>query len=111
MAYEIFSRSFRRRIKPKSLKGLSDTLIRLAPALREVGIEVERRPRTNTQRLLHIYRIKGFESEKQSSPSSLRHQNDETSEGVTMVTHNFETLENQQKDMWVDTGAKDKGVF
>jgi hypothetical protein len=92
---------------PKSPKGLSDILSRVAPALREVGIEIERKPRTNTQRLLHIYRIKDFESEKQSSPSSQRHQNDEMSDAVTDVTHNSGTSENQQEDMYPDVEAED----
>ena len=96
---------------PKSPKGLSDILSRVAPALREVGIEIERKPRTNTQRLLHIYRIKDFESEKQSSPSSQRHQNDEMSDAVTDVTHNSGTSENQQEDMYLNVEANDKVVL
>ena len=96
---------------PKSPKGLSDGLSRVAPALREVGIEIERKPRTNTQRLLHIYRIKDSESEKQSSPSSLRHQNDEISDDVTDVTHNYKTSENQQKDICLNVGTDDRVVL
>ena len=96
---------------PKSPKGLSEILIRLAPALREVGIEVERKPRTNTQRLLHIYLIENFETEKQSSPSSPRHQNGGISDDVTIVTDNSRTLENQQKDMYPNVGADDRVVL
>jgi hypothetical protein len=96
---------------PKSPKGLSDGLSRVAPALREVGIEIERKPRTNTQRLLHIYLVKNFESENQSSHSSLRHQNDAVSDGVTAVTHISETLENQQKDMWANIDTDDRAVL
>ena len=96
---------------PKSPKGLSDILSRLAPALREVGIEVERLPRTNNRRLTHIYLIENSENQNQSSPSSLRHQNDEISDDVTVVTHNSETSENQQEDMYLNVEANDKVVL
>jgi hypothetical protein len=96
---------------PKSAKGMSDALTRLAPALREVGIEFERKPRTNSQRLIHIYLTENSDSEKQSSPSSLRHQNDAISDGVTVVTHDSEASENQQEDMYPDVEAGDRVVL
>jgi hypothetical protein len=96
---------------PKSPIGLSNTLRRLAPALREVGIEIEHKPRTNTQRLVRIYLTENSESEKQSSPSSLCHQNDEISDGVTVVTHDSGTSENQQEDMYPDVEAGDRVVL